>query len=139
MKKVKVCIENLPEFAREFLDNLDGNCIALAGNLGAGKTRFVQEMAKNLDIKERVISPTFVIMKEYKIKSEKRFKKLVHIDAYRLQSEDDLKIFNIKELLNNPENLIFIEWPERLGQDTLKSCKKLSIKNISENCREFTY
>ncbi len=139
MKKVKVCIENLAEFARELLDNLDGNCIALTGNLGAGKTRFVQEVAKNLDIKERVISPTFVIMKEYKIISDKRFKKLVHIDAYRLQSEDDLKVFKIKEILENSENLIFIEWPERLGQETLKSCKKLSIKNISENCREFSY
>ena len=139
MTKRNVELKDLKEFAKEFLNNLSSNCVALHGNLGAGKTSFTQEVAKVLGVKEEVISPTFLIMREYDIPGDKKFKKLIHIDAYRLQNEDDLKVFNIKDLISNPEFLIFIEWPERLDQDTLQNCQKLHIENISETCREFSY
>ncbi|MCX6753845.1 MAG: tRNA (adenosine(37)-N6)-threonylcarbamoyltransferase complex ATPase subunit type 1 TsaE, partial [Candidatus Nomurabacteria bacterium] len=63
--------------------------ISLSGDLGAGKTTITKEIAKQLGIKENVVSPTFVIMKIYKLKSSSKhyfnFKKLIHIDAYRIE------------------------------------------------------
>jgi tRNA threonylcarbamoyladenosine biosynthesis protein TsaE len=93
----------------------EASLICLSGDLGSGKTTLTQEIARQLGVKEKVISPTFVIMKKYSLKN-KKFKHLYHIDAYRLNNcEELLKIdwINIKQ---NKDNLIIIEWPERVRE-----------------------
>lgn len=85
--------------------------ITLAGELGAGKTALTQEVAKHLGVYAAVQSPTFVIQKSYRVDDD-HFRTLVHIDAYRLESYEDLEALHIEETLHNPENLIIIEWPE---------------------------
>lgn len=89
--------------------------VALSGDLGAGKTTFVQAAAKAFAIEEPVKSPTFIIMQAFMIEPAVRgFSRLVHIDAYRLKEAHELEVLGWRELIADPEALIFIEWPEQV-------------------------
>jgi tRNA threonylcarbamoyladenosine biosynthesis protein TsaE len=94
--------------------NKAASLIALQGDLGAGKTTLVQSIAALLGVTETVNSPTFVIAKFYDT-THGDFKRLVHIDAYRIESESELDVLGWSALLNDPDNLIVIEWPERIS------------------------
>ncbi|MFZ4500137.1 MAG: tRNA (adenosine(37)-N6)-threonylcarbamoyltransferase complex ATPase subunit type 1 TsaE [Minisyncoccia bacterium] len=87
--------------------------LCLQGDLGAGKTTLTQAIAKNLGIEETVVSPTFVVAKFYTLATG-GFTQLVHIDAYRIESEDELGPIGFSELLKQGSTLIVIEWPERI-------------------------
>ncbi len=87
--------------------------LALRGDLGAGKTTFTQYLAKALNVTELVTSPTFVIMKGYELEGQ-AFDQLVHIDAYRIEAEEELEVLGFKTLLTMPRTLIVIEWSEKL-------------------------
>ncbi len=89
--------------------------VCLSGNLGTGKTTTTQEIAKILGISETLQSPTFVIRKSY-VTSHPVFKKLIHIDAYRLTEQDNLALFHFEDDFNSPETLVIIEWPEMIQQ-----------------------
>ncbi|MSR73291.1 tRNA (adenosine(37)-N6)-threonylcarbamoyltransferase complex ATPase subunit type 1 TsaE [Candidatus Parcubacteria bacterium] len=90
--------------------------VGLYGDLGSGKTSFVQGVAKTLGITVPVASPTFVLQKIYKLdeKIQNRFSHLVHIDAYRMDSADELAHIGWEEILKDPRNIICIEWPEKV-------------------------
>lgn len=88
--------------------------VALHGDLGAGKTTFVQTFGQILGVKEEITSPTFVVMKKYNI--DDTWKKIIHIDAYRLESVDELRVLNLEEDISNKDNIIFIEWAERVAE-----------------------
>ena len=90
--------------------------IGLYGNLGSGKTTFVQGLARALGISEIVTSPTFVIEKIYKLPTDSQFDHLIHIDCYRLEKESELEVLGFNNILNNPRNLIVIEWPEKVKE-----------------------
>lgn len=87
--------------------------LALKGNVGAGKTTFVQSLGKELRIDEQMQSPTYVLMKSYEITWD-GFEKLIHIDAYRLESPKEFNALRPSEFLDDPKALICIEWPEKL-------------------------
>jgi tRNA threonylcarbamoyladenosine biosynthesis protein TsaE len=87
--------------------------VTLSGDLGAGKTTFAQGIAKHLGIDETVTSPTFVIEKVYQLKKQP-FERLIHIDAYRLESAHELEVLGWEEIAADPKNVIVIEWPERV-------------------------
>ena len=87
--------------------------VALVGELGAGKTTFVQALARELGVTETVQSPTYVLMKAYPV-SYSHFKELIHIDAYRLEKPEEFEALKPKTFLNNSDNLVCIEWPERV-------------------------
>ncbi|MEX0930847.1 MAG: tRNA (adenosine(37)-N6)-threonylcarbamoyltransferase complex ATPase subunit type 1 TsaE [Candidatus Paceibacterota bacterium] len=89
--------------------------LALSGELGTGKTTFVQTLARILGVKEVVTSPTFTIMKSYKTNNP-RFKTLIHIDAYRIESIDEMRVLGFEALLQTNDTLLCIEWPERIHQ-----------------------
>lgn len=97
--------------------------IALCGNLGAGKTTFAQGFARALGVKMPVTSPTFVLMKIYALEKKKYLKHLVHIDAYRIESAAELEHLGFRELLNDKDAVILIEWADRikklLSKDTM--------------------
>ena len=113
---MKVLLENqdkLADLAKDLLESAKKekvNLICFFAELGAGKTTFSKYIAKELGVKENIISPTFVILKEYKT-ADSTFKKLVHIDAYRLKNESDAKIFKLSDYLQEG-NLILLEWAE---------------------------
>jgi tRNA threonylcarbamoyladenosine biosynthesis protein TsaE len=96
--------------------------IGLEGELGSGKTTFIQGLAKGLGIKERITSPTFVIFKKFNFRLASHLQYFYHIDCYRLNFAQELLDLGVKEIINQPESLIVIEWAERvkkiLPQDT---------------------
>lgn len=85
--------------------------IGLQGELGAGKTTFIKGFAKALGVKGRVTSPTFLILRTFPIPLKK--KKLLHIDAYRIKPRD-LIALGIRSLIEDPQNIIVIEWAEKV-------------------------
>lgn len=109
--------------------------IGLYGDLGSGKTIFTQFCAKYLKIEESVASPTFLIEKIYKTENSV-FKIFIHVDAYRLDSGEDLRKLGFEETLQNPESLIFIEWPERVSE-ILPEHIRVRCEFITENKREY--
>jgi tRNA threonylcarbamoyladenosine biosynthesis protein TsaE len=112
--------------------------IAMSGDLGSGKTVFVQFCAKFFGIKETVNSPTFIIEKIYEIPRGLKFpwKKMIHIDAYRLNRAAELIHLGWNEIYNNPENIIFLEWPERVEGLIPSDAVKLNFTFIDENTRK---
>lgn len=96
--------------------------LALQGDLGSGKTTFVQGFATGLGVKEKVLSPTFVILKSYALVGI-RYKNFYHIDCYRIEKAKELLDLNWKGIVSNSSNIILIEWPEHveaiLSQDVL--------------------
>ncbi len=113
--------------------------VALSGDLGAGKTAFVKELGHFLGIhRQEVTSPTFVIMKMFSI-SHKSFSHLIHIDAYRLESEKELLNLGWDNLVNDSKNLILIEWPEMVAGLIPKNAEKISFKFVDEETREINW
>lgn len=139
--KVKV-----PDVARELLalcipSAEHATVVALSGDLGAGKTTLTQEIARELGVTGTVISPTFVIMKSYDLpraECARGFRTLVHIDAYRLDSHEELLKLAWQELLMNPGNLILVEWPEKVSKIIPKYAHKVSLLHKSEDEREIS-
>lgn len=89
--------------------------IALQGDLGAGKTVFVKGIADMLGVRDVVTSPTYVIEKVYSLPEGSHWKHVVHIDAYRLQGEEELHTIGWNDIATDPGNLICMEWPEQVG------------------------
>lgn len=112
--------------------------ISLSGDLGAGKTTLTQCLLKTLGVTEVVQSPTYVILKKYKIEND-ILKTVIHIDAYRLQSKTELQKLYWEEYVSNPENLIIIEWPEIVSQIIPEHSIKIKLNHISETEREIEF
>lgn len=119
-------------------DVLPPHIFALSGNLGAGKTHFVQGVTKALKIKQKTLSPTFVIIKEFPLKKFV-FKKFYHIDCYRLEKSSEIILLGFKDIIKNPENLIFIEWPEKIKKILPKKTVYIKFKIIDKNIRQITF
>lgn len=113
----------------------NGAIIALSGPLGAGKTTFVQGFTKALKIKQRIISPTFILMREYNIPNY-REGKLYHIDLYRLEKDIEIKMLGLEEIMNNPHNIILIEWAEKLTSLSSYQTVKISLQPVTEKERQ---
>ncbi len=109
--------------------------VGLYGNLGAGKTTFTQSVAKTLGVSDTVTSPTFVIEKIYELTNQE-FTHLIHIDAYRLEGGDELVKLGWNEITADPNNLILIEWPERV-ENIMPEHIKISLRGLDDpNSRE---
>ena len=89
--------------------------IALHGELGSGKTTFVQGFARHYGVKDTVNSPTFLIMKKYPLTGAHRGGSLYHFDLYRLGGEEELLDLGWEELLGEAQSIILVEWPEKAG------------------------
>lgn len=121
-RKALSTLEELQQEAANFVQTLspreDGaTLITLSGELGAGKTSFVQGVARALGITDSVTSPTFVLEKVYELleKNSTGFTRLVHIDAYRLEGSGALAPLGFADLMREPKNLVMLEWPERVS------------------------
>lgn len=84
--------------------------VALHGDLGVGKTTFVQGLARGFGVREHVTSPTFAIYSIYQGES----RTLVHLDAYRLENEKQIEALLLDEFLVSPYCLA-VEWPEKIA------------------------
>ena len=108
---------------------LPGTVLALQGDLGAGKTHFVKGLAQALGAKENITSPTFVVLKKYKVNSARyQIKYLIHIDCYRLNSTDELLDLGWEELINDSANLIVVEWADKIKPILPKHVRWINFK-----------
>ena len=179
VKKVTKSLEETHALAAEFSRNLDAprpgtklgraaskldhaTLFGMYGDLGSGKTAFVQGVAKAMGIKHHVTSPTFVIQKRYEIPFRKStlgvdnsqplrkstlgvknsptpsvdFQNLIHIDAYRFSEGKDMKALRWEETLADPGNIIFLEWPELVESALPQNLIPLRFTFVDEHTRE---
>jgi tRNA threonylcarbamoyladenosine biosynthesis protein TsaE len=110
--------------------------IALSGELGSGKTTFVQGFAKGLGINERILSPTFILMRLYELES----KKFYHVDLYRLENKIDKEMENLGllDIFKDSENIVLIEWAEKAKETLPPNTVWVNFQRISENERKIT-
>ncbi|HSD99010.1 MAG TPA: tRNA (adenosine(37)-N6)-threonylcarbamoyltransferase complex ATPase subunit type 1 TsaE [Patescibacteria group bacterium] len=160
MKKVTNNFRETQELAKEFVSKLHGgDVLLLFGDLGSGKTTFMQGLAEGIGLKRRIISPTFIIVRRYEIPSviaseAKQSNKnkiaassstprndigfLYHIDLYRTQTMDDLKGLGLLEILQEKDAIVAIEWPEKLKDLFPKKRWELHFDNLGEDSRSIT-
>lgn len=136
-------LEETQKLAADWIKSLDSSrdealVVGLYGNLGAGKTSFTQAVARELGVSDIVNSPTFVIEKIYETKHP-HFKRLIHIDAYRLESAAELSVLQFEELVTNKNNLILIEWPEKVAEIIPASHAKIHFEFVDENTRKIDF
>lgn len=139
MKIISKSVTETAAFAKQTLNSLSlgsgATVLALYGDLGSGKTTFVQEFGKLLGVRSSMQSPTFVIMKSYEI-SYGGYKKFVHLDVYRLEEPDELARLGFKELVKDFENLIVVEWADRVEALLPQEVTRVRFKFIDETTRE---
>jgi tRNA threonylcarbamoyladenosine biosynthesis protein TsaE len=132
-------LQELEDFAGELLRSLPerkrATVLALSGELGAGKTAFVQALARRLGINEPVTSPTFIIMRRHAAQGE-RFRELAHIDAYRFEDPREAEVLGIPALFDAPQTLVCVEWPERMAPHMPKDAVRLSFAPQEDGSRE---
>jgi tRNA threonylcarbamoyladenosine biosynthesis protein TsaE len=112
--------------------------LGLKGNLGSGKTTFLQGFAKGLGIKEKILSPTFIIMKRFVIPAKAGIH-FFHLDCYRFKNEKDILDLGFKEIISNPKNIVAIEWPKKIKKLLPKNTIYIDFKFINQNKREIIF
>lgn len=122
MEKMEILSEDeLQKVVHEVLTKLQttkkkgAKVLALHGDLGAGKTAFVKALGEVLGVKETITSPTFVILKIYPLDENHDFESLAHIDAYRIETLDEMRPLRFAELLEEEKTLVCIEWAEKIA------------------------
>ncbi|MBI5913194.1 tRNA (adenosine(37)-N6)-threonylcarbamoyltransferase complex ATPase subunit type 1 TsaE [Candidatus Azambacteria bacterium] len=113
--------------------------VALEGSLGAGKTTFAQGFAEGLGVKEKVKSPTFVLVHAHALKKKMRFKNFYHADCYRLESEKDVSAIGLDEAMRDPENIVLVEWARRIKKAMPKDTIRVTFKYINEQTRKINF
>lgn len=107
------------DIAQSLIDQVDRGLTSLpliyclSGDLGSGKTTFAQGFARGLGITTRLLSPTFIIVRRYQIPNTTYW--FYHLDLYRVELEKELETLGIREILQNPQALVAVEWAEKLG------------------------
>jgi tRNA threonylcarbamoyladenosine biosynthesis protein TsaE len=133
----------------------NGAIFVLYGNLGSGKTTFVQGLARGLGISKKIISPTFIIVRKYQTKikdlhsghsaelsrspgsgqAKSKIKNFYHIDLYRIEKETDLKGLGLEEILNDKSNIVAIEWPEKIEKLLPTGIKRIYFEYVENGLR----
>ncbi len=129
------------KFANKFAKKIkNGGVVCLFCNLGTRKTGFSQAVAKIIGGKDRVVSPTYILVRRYEIPKNRFF---WHIDLYRMNTLEEIKVLGIEEIADDPENVVLIEWPEKILEllpqkrweihfnSTGKNSRAIEIKNLS--------
>lgn len=102
--------------------------VGLKGDLGSGKTTFIQGFAQGLGIKKRITSPTFVIFRHYPLRKKSRAH-LFHMDAYRIKKLSELKPLNFEEIISLPKSVVLVEWPEKIKKALPKKTERLEFRH----------
>lgn len=126
--------------------------LSLQGDLGSGKTTFVQGFTKGLGIKQKVLSPSFLIIKGFTIKAagqrgnkvagwqgKQGFKRFFHIDLYRLKKAQELLKLDFKDILKAPENIVAIEWGKKAGQLLPQRTLRVYFEHVSPKERRISF
>ena len=122
--------ENLAKKSLKTPKNKKTLVFGLVGDLGGGKTTFLQGFAKGLGIKEKILSPTFVLIR--------RYDKFYHIDCYRIQKPKELLDIGFKEIISGPGNIVAIEWSDKIEKILPKTAIMIRFIFVEENTRKIT-
>lgn len=110
--------------------------IALKGDLGGGKTTFLQGFASGLGVKEKVLSPTFIIFRKHEIKKRSFFKSFFHFDCYRIRKPGEVLPLGFKNIISAPQNIVAIEWAERIEKILPRGIITLDFEFINKTARK---
>jgi tRNA threonylcarbamoyladenosine biosynthesis protein TsaE len=147
MKIITDSSEETKKLGKEFAKKVKGgDTVLLFGDLGAGKTTFVQGFAEGLGVKDRILSPTFVLFRQHQIPTpliplpegeEKRNVLILnHIDLYRIVNPTEQENLGLGELFEDGSAITLIEWAERLKNFSPSKGYKINLRHLSENERE---
>ncbi|TSC70605.1 MAG: hypothetical protein G01um101449_316 [Parcubacteria group bacterium Gr01-1014_49] len=139
VKTLEAFEDEAAHFAGSLMPSSGATLITLSGELGAGKTAFTKVVARTLGVEETVNSPTFVLEKIYLLPPGQAFKRLVHIDAYRLEKGADLAPLGFDELMQDAGNLILLEWPEKVADALPTPSVRISIETLPDDSRRLSY
>ena len=126
------------KLAKEILKKQKGQnaqVLGLEGDLGGGKTTFLQGFAKGLGVRAKILSPTFVILKKFKI-NHKRFKFFYHIDCYRIKKAKEISEIGFKKIADDSKNIIAVEWADKIRKILPKNKIILKFKFKDKSTRE---
>ena len=117
---------------QNFFEKENRSCVVfLKGDLGAGKTTFTKYFAKIFGIEDTIVSPTFVLRKDYK--------NLIHIDGYRFEKEEEGRSLELERELQDKGKVIFIEWPERFVREVgINPDFTIDFKHLNDEEREIS-
>jgi tRNA threonylcarbamoyladenosine biosynthesis protein TsaE len=113
--------------------------IALQGELGSGKTTFLQGLAKGFGVKERITSPTFIIFRKLKISSKpsnSKFQTFYHFDCYRLENGAELYDLGWEKIIKNSKAIVAVEWADRVFQVIPKGAVCITFRLRGKTKRE---
>lgn len=135
-------ITNNPEETKKLAQKIvsqftGGEVVCLYGDLGAGKTVFVQGMMEYFLPEKRVLSPTFIIVRHYAI-AHNKIKRFLHIDLYRMKDVKEIKELEFFEFLHEADTVVAVEWAEKM-KDLLPQ-KRIDIKleTLKDQSRRIT-
>ncbi len=141
MESITTSTKETQQVAADLVKRLGGYkhrgalALGLQGELGSGKTTFIQGLGRALKLKDKILSPTFVIQKRFTLKGQ-RWANLYHIDAYRLSGAKDLKTLGWLEILKDKKNLVVVEWAERVKAALPKDTLWLKFDHLGEDKRK---
>ena len=129
-------VEETWEVAKRFAASLRrGDVVCLEGDLGAGKTTFVQGLAAAMGVEGRVTSPTFCLVQEHRIPYKpccEAATALVHMDLYRLRSEEDVVAIGWEDYVAEGAILV-VEWPDRAGSLIPPDARRVRVTRLGDS------
>jgi len=129
--------EETIEFGQKYTERLKGGeIIGLIGELGSGKTTFIKGLAEGLRVDNTITSPTFVILKSYPGRIGVKKIEFIHIDAYRIESIEDMKSVGIEDYLGREDIIVAVEWAEKIREILPKNTIYIKFNHLNENVRE---
>lgn len=139
-----VNLKSMKSFAKRFASELrGGEVIGLVGDLGAGKTAFVKEVAAALGVQSEVKSPTFILMQLLDCGDEgkkQEVQRVCHVDAYRLEDSGELEAIGFSDFAGQDDIVTFVEWADRVpGIHTAKGYRELTFTFLEEEGRKITF
>lgn len=114
-----------------------GEVVCLYGDLGAGKTAFVQGMLGYFLPEKRVLSPTFIIVRHYNLNGRK-IKRFLHIDLYRMTNLKEIKELEFFEFINKPDTIVAIEWAEKMKDLLPQKRTDIRLETLADQSRRIT-
>jgi tRNA threonylcarbamoyladenosine biosynthesis protein TsaE len=141
-EKILIGEEETRKFAKNFANQIIAKnpwekavVIGLVGELGSGKTTFSQYFLKEFGVSGEVFSPTFVLMKSYDIAGS-GYSKAIHIDCYRMENKKELMKLGFEELIKDPQNILLVEWADKVKELMPKKTIWIELIHIKENARK---
>ncbi|MGJ8549486.1 tRNA (adenosine(37)-N6)-threonylcarbamoyltransferase complex ATPase subunit type 1 TsaE [Winogradskyella wichelsiae] len=122
--------DDIETIANRVLSLLHEKVILFNGEMGAGKTTFVNALLKAMKSEDQATSPTFSIVNEYNLPNDK----IYHFDFYRIESIDEAYNFGIEDYINS-SHWLFMEWSERIEELIPEIYQTITIINLSDDKR----